>query len=479
MQTGAQFKTCDFGTDCHDCGPRMAGSACVGGKVKMCGHSCSFAKDGRCDDGGPGSVYQSCTLGSDCADCGPRDQPCGEALAEPTGTYTYETLESPPPAPSQWLAECKGGGEKRCDPDNCNMFLHAETTDCSMCACAACVFCVLPEGLEFPPPPVVWHLMHPPPPPPPSPPFVCSMLDGRHNVLTKGGFCYTLSPSACENGFVYSESKGLSVCQVTGGVCEPMHIGAAELKSVGGCPEQVNEPPEPPAPPPSLYPPPDYPSPPPPPPCVPLSGKCGGSSWTGSTECCTHQGAEVHCYEKNAFHSQCRTSCNLPGWDCAAQHVSPPPPAAQQRRAAPPAQTPRKRASSPPPPPIRTATSAAATTSGRENDGEPVASSSHSVETEADKDKDEEDEGEAGDEDDKEENDHTLPHTLADSDIFLGAIVLLLVVGNIIGCAVVCFCCPTCFNRGAGGYAYSKDLRTTDDLEPATLAEGSGVAHDF
>lgn len=37
-----------------------------------CQNTCVFAKDGECDDGGPGSTSELCSLGMDCADCGER-----------------------------------------------------------------------------------------------------------------------------------------------------------------------------------------------------------------------------------------------------------------------------------------------------------------------------------------------------------------------------------------------------------------------
>ena len=42
----------------------------------LCEDTCdSFANDGVCDDGGPGADYDICPLGSDCADCGTRIAP--------------------------------------------------------------------------------------------------------------------------------------------------------------------------------------------------------------------------------------------------------------------------------------------------------------------------------------------------------------------------------------------------------------------
>ena len=37
-----------------------------------CTNTCSYAGDGDCDDGGPGSDFSLCPLGTDCTDCGPR-----------------------------------------------------------------------------------------------------------------------------------------------------------------------------------------------------------------------------------------------------------------------------------------------------------------------------------------------------------------------------------------------------------------------
>lgn len=37
-----------------------------------CMDSCYWAKDGSCDDGGPGSDFSICELGTDCSDCGNR-----------------------------------------------------------------------------------------------------------------------------------------------------------------------------------------------------------------------------------------------------------------------------------------------------------------------------------------------------------------------------------------------------------------------
>ncbi len=41
----------------------------------QCADSCASAHDQECDDGGPGSIYAVCAFGTDCGDCGPRIAP--------------------------------------------------------------------------------------------------------------------------------------------------------------------------------------------------------------------------------------------------------------------------------------------------------------------------------------------------------------------------------------------------------------------
>ena len=64
-----------------------AGSKCIGdwAAAAQCTNDCGLAwdglaRDGNCDDGGPGSEYSYCDFGTDCADCGPR----GDALTPGT-----------------------------------------------------------------------------------------------------------------------------------------------------------------------------------------------------------------------------------------------------------------------------------------------------------------------------------------------------------------------------------------------------------
>ncbi|MBT3219441.1 MAG: hypothetical protein HN348_10145 [Proteobacteria bacterium] len=112
---GSLFSVCDYGSDCEDCGPRLpdcgndvlepkgselcdgtdvgtmtcadlgipygillCNGSCDGydtsqcSQTQLCDDTCTYANDGVCDDGGPGSVYSVCSLGTDCTDCGPR-----------------------------------------------------------------------------------------------------------------------------------------------------------------------------------------------------------------------------------------------------------------------------------------------------------------------------------------------------------------------------------------------------------------------
>jgi hypothetical protein len=48
------------------------GSPSGGEPARACTNTCYWARDGECDDGGPGAMWEECTYGTDCADCGPR-----------------------------------------------------------------------------------------------------------------------------------------------------------------------------------------------------------------------------------------------------------------------------------------------------------------------------------------------------------------------------------------------------------------------
>ena len=64
-----------------------------------CAETCTYASDGDCDDGGPGSEYQGyCTLGSDCTDCGSRCPPPAPPRSMPFPPYSPSQPPHPPPS---------------------------------------------------------------------------------------------------------------------------------------------------------------------------------------------------------------------------------------------------------------------------------------------------------------------------------------------------------------------------------------------
>lgn len=53
------------------CSTEGSSDFCLDGE--LCSNTCSYAGDGDCDDGGPGSDFSLCEYGTDCEDCGCRD----------------------------------------------------------------------------------------------------------------------------------------------------------------------------------------------------------------------------------------------------------------------------------------------------------------------------------------------------------------------------------------------------------------------
>lgn len=50
-----------------------------GSTTMLCSDTCPTSGDAECDDGGEGSLFNICALGTDCTDCGPRVAPAGDA----------------------------------------------------------------------------------------------------------------------------------------------------------------------------------------------------------------------------------------------------------------------------------------------------------------------------------------------------------------------------------------------------------------
>jgi len=107
---GSEYSLCDIGTDCVDCGPRLAlppppspplptPARPIWYGSTVCLESCVHTADGDCDDGGPGAEYVLCEWGTDCIDCGSRS-----ALPPP-----------PPPLPPGCTSEHEV--DHRCGPE--------------------------------------------------------------------------------------------------------------------------------------------------------------------------------------------------------------------------------------------------------------------------------------------------------------------------------------------------------------------------
>ena len=97
-----------YGTDCTDCGPRVPRSPpppAVASPPPASGTLCNdlcvgfptYASDGFCDDGGPGSEFNACTYGTDCSDCGPR------VPLAPDASGDMGSAEAPPSSPPSAL----------------------------------------------------------------------------------------------------------------------------------------------------------------------------------------------------------------------------------------------------------------------------------------------------------------------------------------------------------------------------------------
>lgn len=93
-----------------------ASTASSGGTAQpLCMDSCSYAFDGECDDGGPGSMFAECAYGTDCADCGPRDN-----------TTTSSTTATSSSSGSDPM--CVGVGETGCSYAPCCYVPKADAT---------------------------------------------------------------------------------------------------------------------------------------------------------------------------------------------------------------------------------------------------------------------------------------------------------------------------------------------------------------
>jgi len=292
-------------------------------------------------------------------------------------------------------------------------------------------------------------------------------------VRPTGRFCYTLSGAECAGGYTHVEYvSGLALCQMVGGDCVPLHVSQAALLAAGGCMHRLRMPsalPPAPSPPPSLPSAPPSPSPtaasPTAAPCVPLSGKCGGATWNGPTVCCAHSGdANVSCYRKNALLSQCRTSC-LSDWECAA---AAPGSSSNGRADHSSASNMGTWKASPPSavvlPAVRSSAAASDVPTGKVAALHGGAAGGHATDQTP----------QLGgmqlpDEGEGEQVDGVhwgFLYSCSNTEVYLAAVLLLLLCGNSVGCFLVCCCCLN--GESHRGYVYSKDVLTTEDVEPAS-----------
>eukprot|EP00900_Chrysochromulina_parva_P015972 jgi/Chrpa1/24376/Chrysochromulina_OHIO_Genome00026755-RA len=106
---GSEYGTsCVYGTDCFDCGPRQPRPPPPPG---LCTNTCNWSSDGDCDDGGPGSEFGAwCVYGTDCFDCGTRQLRPPPSPYPPGASSTLCTNECIGMPTWAFDGECDDGG---------------------------------------------------------------------------------------------------------------------------------------------------------------------------------------------------------------------------------------------------------------------------------------------------------------------------------------------------------------------------------
>lgn len=184
---GAEYALCSVGSDCTDCGPRCLPlspppmpparprSECL---CNPPGSICSYAYDGRCDDGGQGSEHSYCSYGSDCFDCGLRcDLPPPSPPASPPAPCVPTCLNTC----GMTSGVCEDGGP---GAEYYQCYLGLDCADCG------------PRCIPTPPPT--------PPTPPPQPP-VAPCAPACTNT------CRFSSDGDCDDGGSGSEFSSCAV----------------------------------------------------------------------------------------------------------------------------------------------------------------------------------------------------------------------------------------------------------------------------
>jgi hypothetical protein len=185
---GAMYALCGYGTDCADCGVRPALDPISAQSQRWaggCDDSCGSARDGECDDGGPGSLYSICRYGSDCSDCGPRGplDPASVGFA-PSASGCENTCRS------SFDRECDDGGPG-------SMYaLCALGTDCNDCGPRP-----PGHGGAVPPTPMPPTFMPPAPTPPtPMPPTPIPPSTGHTTGQLCENTCQWAFDRECDDG---------------------------------------------------------------------------------------------------------------------------------------------------------------------------------------------------------------------------------------------------------------------------------------
>ena len=100
-----------------------------------CSDACQFARDGVCDDGGPGAAYSACAYGTDCSDCGQREPNGGGAGNGGGGAGNGGGAENGGGAGAQCDDTCAYAYDGACDDGGAGSEFNvcALGTDCGDC----------------------------------------------------------------------------------------------------------------------------------------------------------------------------------------------------------------------------------------------------------------------------------------------------------------------------------------------------------
>jgi hypothetical protein len=116
----SEFPRCAYGTDCVDCGARIA-------SPPPPPHSAGMVHTNNCLSGGPGSKLATCAVGTDCIDCGPRVFMPSPPPRPPAGHL------APSLPPSSCSNPCFYASNADCDHGGFGCLICAYGTDYTSC----------------------------------------------------------------------------------------------------------------------------------------------------------------------------------------------------------------------------------------------------------------------------------------------------------------------------------------------------------